>query len=263
MDKLAVTVNCGNIDFELASPHAAIESIMNLALSPQKKSTHVHFANAYSVVLADSNPSLAEVFSSGVCFPDGKPVVWAMKMLHRSRSKWVHQVRGPSFFEEFMRSGVEPGVRHYLLGSTDETLARLTRELPNRIPGVQIVGVSSPPFRHVSDEEWQAELARIKDTDADVVWVGLGTPKQDLIAQKLSQFMPSTYICVGAAFDFSAGNLRHAPNWMQRTGLEWLFRFMQEPRRLWKRYIFGNARFMATVAVQLLDSVRVHGNGKN
>jgi N-acetylglucosaminyldiphosphoundecaprenol N-acetyl-beta-D-mannosaminyltransferase len=97
-------------------------------------------------------------------------------------------------------------------------------------------------------------LVRIRDSKADIIWIGLGTPKQDLIAEKLNGLMPATYICVGAAFDFSAGNLRHAPAWMQEAGLEWLFRFVQEPRRLWRRYVFGNVRFILTVIAQLRSS---------
>lgn len=254
------TLCCGNIDFELASPVNAISSVIDIALSPDKPGTHIHFANAYSVVLAQEDASLAGAFSSGICFPDGKPVVWAMKMLYRSRSHNVHQVRGPSFFEESMRTGVSLGVRHYLLGSTPETLAKLTRNLPRRIPGVEIAGTSSPPFRHVTDDEWQEELARIRDSKADIIWIGLGTPKQDLIAEKLNGMMPATYVCVGAAFDFSAGNLRHAPAWMQQAGLEWLFRFIQEPRRLWRRYVFGNVRFILTVLAQLRSGGGLVGN---
>lgn len=246
----AATLNCGRVDFEVASPASAVAKVMDIALTPADRGTHIHFANAYSIVLAQKDDGLADTFSSGMCFPDGKPVVWAMKALHRTSSEGLHQVRGPSFFEDFMRAGVTKGVRHYLMGSTPETLSKLTASLSERIPGLQIAGTSSPPFREITDEEWDDELRRIEACRADVVWVGLGTPKQDLIAAKLSGFMPSTYICVGAAFDFSAGNLKHAPRWMQKVGLEWLFRFIQEPRRLWRRYIVGNSRFVILVILQ-------------
>ncbi|MBT2248087.1 WecB/TagA/CpsF family glycosyltransferase [Arthrobacter sp. BHU FT2] len=253
---MADTLDCGRISFEPATPKDAIRKVLDLALDPTKEGTHIHFANAYSVVLAQEDSALASAFSSGMCFPDGKPVVWAMRALHNPSPLTVQQVRGPSFFEDFMRQGVNRGVRHYLLGSTPETLAKLSESLPARIPGVKIVGVSSPPFRVVTDEEWHDELRRIRECGADVVWIGLGTPKQDLIAEKLCGLMPSTYICVGAAFDFSAGNLRHAPKWMQKAGLEWLFRFIQEPKRLWRRYMIGNIVFMVTVGGQWLSSRR-------
>lgn len=253
MTSSTMNANCGSITFKLANPQNAVSTVMDIALAPGSPGAHIHFANAYSVVLAQEDSSLAGAFSSGICFPDGKPVVWAVRLLHRRSSNDVHQVRGPSFFEEFMREGVPMNVRHYLLGSTPETLSKLTESLSARIPGVQIVGTSSPPFRHVTDQEWRDELDRIRASQANVVWIGLGTPKQDLIAEKLNGIMPSTYICVGAAFDFSAGNLRHAPRWMQRAGLEWLFRFVQEPRRLWKRYVFGNCQFIFTVASQFVS----------
>ena len=253
MASITTTAHCGAIAFELASPQNAVDTVLASIVNPPSDGMHVHFANAYSVALAEQDADLAKTFAAGTCFPDGKPVIWAIRGLHRSLAQYAHQVRGPSFFEELMRQGLSKGVRHYFLGSTPETLEKLSTQLAHRIPGLQIAGSSSPPFRPVSDDEWREELKRVEACGADVVWIGLGTPKQDLIAAKLNGFMPSTYICVGAAFDFSAGNLRHAPAWMQQAGLEWMYRFAQEPRRLWRRYLVGNSAFVAAVARQLLS----------
>jgi N-acetylglucosaminyldiphosphoundecaprenol N-acetyl-beta-D-mannosaminyltransferase len=134
-------------------------------------------------------------------------------------------------------------LRHYLYGSTPEVIARLEANLRQRYPGVELVGVESGPFRALHQAE-ELELARrITDAGADVVWVGLGTPRQDLFVDRFRDLVPATFIAIGAAFDFHAGTKRQAPRVVQRAGFEWLFRLITEPKRLWKRYLIGNGRF--------------------
>jgi N-acetylglucosaminyldiphosphoundecaprenol N-acetyl-beta-D-mannosaminyltransferase len=241
---------CGNVRFRTATAQSAVEEILALAMSREVGGTHIHLANAYSVVLADRNVAVADSFRAGICYPDGLPVVWALNALDRRQE--FGRVRGPSLFEDVLVAGVRSHTRHYLMGSTDATLAKLRASLEENIPGVSVVGATSPPFRVMSSEDWDSELDPVRIANPDIVWVGLGTPKQDLVAQLLSSKYPAVYICVGAAFDFSAGNLKHAPQWMQKSGTEWLYRFIQEPGRLWRRYLIGNAQFVAIVSRQIL-----------
>jgi N-acetylglucosaminyldiphosphoundecaprenol N-acetyl-beta-D-mannosaminyltransferase len=135
-------------------------------------------------------------------------------------------------------------VKHFLLGSTNEVLQALETNLTTRFPGIQIVGVESPPFRKLTAKELSTQDNLVSASGAQIVWVGLGTPKQDVEAHRIAGELPVLAIAVGAAFDFAAGTLRPAPQWMTRSGLEWVYRFTREPRRLWKRYVFGNMRFL-------------------
>ena len=210
----------------------------------ERRPGDVHLINAYSVALADSDLEYRRNLSDAFCnFPDGKPLSWATAL---SRAP-LSQVRGPSIFEGTMSEGRAHGVRHFLLGSTPETLAALQTSLEARYPGVNIVGYESPPFRALSESELYAQDERIRACQPHMVWVGLGTPKQDHEVARLAKsgFLA---VAVGAAFDFSAGTKPEAPSWMTRVGLEWVFRLASEPKRLWRRYLFGNIRFIWALA---------------
>ena len=139
-------------------------------------------------------------------------------------------------------------MRHFLLGSTTPVLADLSAELLRRYPESRIVGTESPPFRKLSPEEKAQQQQRIRASGAQIIWVGLGTPKQDWAAQELAANVPAVVVAVGAAFDFIAGHTKRAPTWMQASGLEWLYRLRSEPRRLWRRYLLGNVAFLLAVA---------------
>jgi N-acetylglucosaminyldiphosphoundecaprenol N-acetyl-beta-D-mannosaminyltransferase len=204
----------------------------------------IHLLNAYSVALAEQNVDYRKcLLTATTNFPDGKP----LSLFTRWTSSPLKQVRGPRLFENVMDEGRGRGVRHFLLGSTPETLEKLKNALEHRYPGVQIVGVMSPPFRELTAAEIVDQDAKIADTKPDIVWVGLGTPKQDFEAQRLARSGRFMAVAVGAAFDFSAGTKREAPNWMSAVGVEWLFRFASEPRRLWRRYLIGNVVFIYSV----------------
>jgi N-acetylglucosaminyldiphosphoundecaprenol N-acetyl-beta-D-mannosaminyltransferase len=207
---------------------------------------HVHLANAYSLALADKNQTVRGAFSgSAVNFADGKPLSWFSRL--RGQAPRVRQVRGPQLFLDVFERGLENDTRHFLLGSTPETLLKLEAELQSRFPGVAIVGAESPPFRVLSADEILEQDARITESRAQIVWVGLGTPKQDYEAKRLAAALPVIAVAVGAAFDFTAGTIKEAPSWFRTLGIEWLYRLGSEPRRLWKRYLFGNLRFIASV----------------
>lgn len=136
------------------------------------------------------------------------------------------------------------GLRHFLLGNTDEVLASLRAELERRYPGVSIVGTHRSYFRPLTDDELAAQDADIVAADPDIIWVGLGTPLQDVETRRIAEHLGKVAIGVGVAFDFIAGTKPVAPEWMTRVGLEWVFRLASEPRRLWKRYLIGNFVFL-------------------
>ena len=240
---------CAGVPITACSPARAAQEVVRLATSGGDRGADVHLCNAYTLALADKEPDFhAMLGRAAYNFPDGKSVVWANQLLHRSSGVPGERVYGPDLFLDVMALGRTVGLRHFLLGSTPEVLTRLEGELARRFPGAEIVGVASPPFRTVTEKESLEQIARLVSSRAQIVWVGLGTPKQDWETARLAANVPAVFCAVGAAFDFVAGNKRQAPRWMQRRGLEWLYRLATEPRRLWKRYLFGNARFVTAVA---------------
>lgn len=238
-----VLCQVGSVDFAVCGLESAVERTVNDAASGRR--AHIHLANAWSIVLASDDLALRDAFHSGVAYPDGKPVVWVMRwMCRRDPSRQPGRVYGPLFFERTLDIGRLRDLRHYFLGSTPETLVKLQESIRARFAGINIVGSSSPPFRDLTSADLAREVSMIEAAKPHIVWVGLGTPKQDLVAASLANCFPAVFACVGAAFDFTAGNLRDVPLWAQEAGLAWLFRFAQEPRRLWRRYTYGNARFV-------------------
>jgi N-acetylglucosaminyldiphosphoundecaprenol N-acetyl-beta-D-mannosaminyltransferase len=238
---------CGPVEVTHIEPADAVAATLDWVRQQREKPTErglaVHLVNAWSVVCADKDENvLAALSGPGVNLPDGTPLVWNARL--RRADVPAQRVRGPQYFEDVIDRGRALGVRHFLLGGTEETLQLLIDNILERFPGAILAGAESPPFRDLADDERQEQDARIKDSRADIVWVGLGTPKQDFEAERLAQSMPVLAAAVGAAFDFSAGTVRPAPLWMQRNGLEWAHRFATEPRRLWRRYLIGNVEFI-------------------
>lgn len=207
------------------------------------RGVHVHLASAHTLALAASHPEVdAVVNGDGWTLPDGKPITWVSAL--RGDEPGLTQTRGIDVFDAVLRAGAGQGLRHYLLGSTPQTLSLMQRRLRRLHPTVTIVGTHSPPFRPATSLELEQRDAAILASGADVVWVGLGTPKQDFEAARLARRLPVVALAVGAVFDFAAGTSRVAPRWMSGAGLEWLFRLLMEPRRLGRRYTVDSARFV-------------------
>jgi N-acetylglucosaminyldiphosphoundecaprenol N-acetyl-beta-D-mannosaminyltransferase len=202
--------------------------------------THVHFVNAYTIALADSEPQYAALLNSGLCFTDGMPVAWVGRRAYGLTADQWPRVYGP----DVMEAVLERGLSHYLLGGSLQTLEELQKVIAHRWPQATVAGAESPPFRALTGTEQQEQDARIAASGADLVWVGLGTPKQDWEAARITASTGKTTLAVGAAFDFLSGTKPQAPQWMQRSGLEWAFRLGSEPRRLATRYLWGNPRFL-------------------
>ena len=174
--------------------------------------------------------------------PDGMPLVWLSKL---SGDKHIQRTYGPDLMQAFCKYGQEKGRRHFLYGGEEKTCQLLINVLKDKFPDIQIAGKYSPPFRPVHYEEDQEVIDQINDSKADVLWVGLGSPKQDFwMVEHRDKLNAPVIVGVGAAFDFIAGIKPQAPKWMQKCGLEWFFRLCSEPKRLWKRYLVGNSLFI-------------------
>lgn len=200
--------------------------------------------DVHGVMRAVDEPRLMDLHGeAAMVTPDGMPLV----ALGRWRGLPVQRTCGPDLIAHLAEAGQSSGLRHYLYGGAPGVAERLASEFRKRFTDIQIVGVECPPFRPPTDREAEETRARISDSGADVVWVGLSTPKQEFWMQSNYRHLSATLIGVGAAFDFHTGRVKRAPVWMQRTGLEWLHRLVSEPRRLWRRYLILAPRFVLAV----------------
>jgi N-acetylglucosaminyldiphosphoundecaprenol N-acetyl-beta-D-mannosaminyltransferase len=207
-------------------------------------------AAVHTVMESREDDALREaVDGAAFTVPDGQPLAWALRKLGHDIDARVY---GPELMDRACVRAAVSGQRHYLYGGRDEkALAQLAANLLDRHAGLQLAGGFSPPFREFADAELDEIAARINAARPDVVWVGIGVPKQEKwMAAMRDRLDAPVLVGVGAAFDFHAGLVPQAPAWMQRRGLEWLFRLVQEPRRLWKRYARHNPRFVAGFARQ-------------
>src|SRR4051794_39165112 len=186
-----------------------------------------------------------------VAVPDGQPLAWALRALGHDRASRVY---GPDLLAQYCERSAETGVRMYLYGGRNQgALVELTLSLRRRYPGLKIVGGYSPPFRRLDEAEERWVIDDINRSKADVVWVGTGQPKQEKWMAKVRDRVDAPILAgVGAAFDFHAGLVPQAPNWMQAVSLEWTFRLAQEPKRLWRRYARYNPLFVWSFLRQLL-----------
>jgi len=204
---------------------------------------------AHAVVVASGNPSLRQkVNTFQIIGPDGQPVRWALNWLYKAGLR--ERVYGPELMLRLCRRAAEKGVSIYLYGSEPPVLEALQRNLKQKFPDLVIAGAEAPPFRPLTKEEDEETVQRINASGAGIVFIGLGAPKQDVFAYEHRDRINGVQVCVGAAFDFHAGNKRTAPSWMQKRGLEWLFRLSQEPRRLWRRYLVTNTLFVQKLISQ-------------
>jgi N-acetylglucosaminyldiphosphoundecaprenol N-acetyl-beta-D-mannosaminyltransferase len=207
-------------------------------------------AATHTVMASQEDDELrAAVLASSLTVPDGQPLVWAMNALG---ARLDARVYGPTLMERAMERAARTATRHFLYGGRNQgALVQLAYNLRSRYPGVKIVGGHVPPFRALTASEEDAVVAEIDRSRADVVWVGIGVPKQEKwMAAMRERLQAPVLVGVGAAFDFHAGLIAQAPPWMQEAGLEWAFRLGTEPRRLWRRYLRYNPRFVTGFARQ-------------
>jgi len=201
----------------------------------------------HAIVTASRDPALRDMVGRfDMITPDGQPVRWALNLLYGAGLR--DRVYGPALMDKLCQQAAAQGVAIYLYGGSPEVAQQLPQRLQAKHPGLQIAGSESPPFRPLNPEEDQQVVDRINNSGAGLVFIGLGCPKQDMFAFEHRDRIHAVQICVGAAFDFHAGAKKSAPGWMQRRGLEWLFRLWEEPQRLWKRYLVTNSLFVWMLA---------------
>jgi exopolysaccharide biosynthesis WecB/TagA/CpsF family protein len=222
-----------------------------IAAARRRQPTLATFVPVHAIVTAAMQDRYRyRVNAFNVVAPDGQPIRWALNFLHKTGLP--ERVCGPESMLRLCQRAADEGVGIYLYGSTTETLTLLKTNLENRFPAIKIVGVESPPFRELTPEENDAAVERINSSGAGFVFIGLGCPRQDIFAYQNRNRVKAVQLCVGAAFDFHAGKKKMAPIWMQKTGMEWTYRLIQEPRRLWKRYLITNTAFVYLMTRRLL-----------
>jgi N-acetylglucosaminyldiphosphoundecaprenol N-acetyl-beta-D-mannosaminyltransferase len=217
---------------------------------------YVCVAAVHTVMACQEDAELRDaVLAADFTVPDGQPLVWALNALGHDLPDRVY---GPELMDRACARAAKTGLRFYLYGGRNHgALAELARRLRLRYPGLKIVGGHCPPFRPLTDAEEAAVADEINRSGADVVWVGIGVPKQEKwMARMRDRLDAPVLIGVGAAFDFHAGLVPQAPDALQRLGLEWAFRLVQEPRRLWRRYLRYNPRFVLGFLRQYFHRVR-------
>ncbi|MBY5378982.1 glycosyltransferase (plasmid) [Rhizobium leguminosarum] len=212
---------------------------------------YVCVRDAHGVVRCQDDPELRSIHNRAfLVTPDGMPLVWALKRAGHAESDRVY---GPDLMLSVFDAGSSKGLRHFLYGATAETLEQLQARLLAKFPQARIVGSYAPPFRKLSTREETEIAEQLNRSGADIIWVGLSSPKQELwMARMRDRLEASMLIGVGAAFDFHAGLKRQAPRIIQRSGFEWAFRLLCEPRRLWRRYAVVVPTFISLTAFQRL-----------
>jgi N-acetylglucosaminyldiphosphoundecaprenol N-acetyl-beta-D-mannosaminyltransferase len=242
---------CCGVRVHTLTLEAAVDRLR--AFAEERNGRAVHLCNAWTLALAQRDSDFAAVLErADLNLIDGTPLAWV------ARAAGFRHVQGPVRGTDLLLAttvaGRAWGLRHYFYGSTPQVVSALAGRLTLHAPGIKIVGVESPPFRPLSDLEEVDLVDRVVQVRPDVVWVGLGTPQQDLFVDSFRDRLGANLVAVGAAFDFLAGAKRQAPSWVQGSGVEWAFRLATEPHRLWRRYLVGNCRFVHGVLKDVATS---------
>jgi N-acetylglucosaminyldiphosphoundecaprenol N-acetyl-beta-D-mannosaminyltransferase len=202
----------------------------------------------YTLMQGVERPEVRAALNASLVTPDGMPVVWALRLLGAR----AERVYGPDLMKAVCQRSAAEGWTHYFYGGAPGVPEMLAARLQEQIPGLLVAGLESPPYRALTAKEETEMTARLNGSRAQIVWVGLGSPKQDLwIYEHRAALTAPVLVAVGAAFDFYSGRVRQAPRWMQRSGLEWAYRLASEPGRLWKRYLIYNPKFVLAFLLQV------------
>jgi N-acetylglucosaminyldiphosphoundecaprenol N-acetyl-beta-D-mannosaminyltransferase len=231
--------------------HAAHEI---LSWAHKGESRYVCVATVNNVIEAYDDPAYGAIMEAAdLVTPDGMPLVWGLRFLGVPAATRVY---GPDLTPAVCQLAAEEGIPVGFYGGAQDVLKELTAKLPRRFPGLKVVYSDSPPFRQLTPNEERRTLEDLDRSGARILFVGLGAPKQEWWMAAHKQKVNAVMLGVGAAFDFLAGKKRQAPRLVQRLGLEWLYRLAHEPRRLWRRYLYRNPRFVILFAAQLLNERR-------
>jgi N-acetylglucosaminyldiphosphoundecaprenol N-acetyl-beta-D-mannosaminyltransferase len=236
---LGVNIAAINMEWLLKFTHKNIKALSG---------DYICVSNVHTTVTSYEDEEYCAVQNGGImAIPDGGP----LSSVGKSRGhKNMQRTTGPSYMGEIFKVSEEYGYRHYFYGSTDETLEKMKKALEKEFPGLQIAGMFSPPFRPMTEEEDQAIVEQINETQPDFLWIGLGAPKQEKWMAAHQGKVEGLMVGVGAGFDYYAGNIDRAPIWMQNSNLEWLFRLIQDPKRLFGRYWHTNTKFIWNAVVR-------------
>ena len=205
-------------------------------------------SNVHTTVMSYDDETYCAVQNGGImAIPDGGPL---SSVGRRRGFLGMKRTTGPDYMKEILKISAQEGYRHFFYGSTEKTLYKLLRAIEKKYPDVQVAGVYSPPFRALTEQEDAGVVQMINESNVDFVWIGLGAPKQERWMAEHQDVIKGFMVGVGAAFDYEAGNIDRAPNWMQKLNLEWLYRLMQEPKRLFKRYFYTNTKFIWNAVIR-------------
>ena len=237
----------------------ATKQIIDWAESDQ--SYYVCAANVHMLMEAWDSPSFLQVLDeAALVTPDGMPLVWGLRLFG---SPGASRVYGPTLTLHVCQAAAAQRIPIGLYGGTPESLQDFVQFIQGQFPGTKVACAISPPFRPLTPEEDEAYTQEILDSGAQILFVGIGCPKQELWMAAHKDRLPVVMLGVGAAFDFYSGRVKQAPPMLQKIGLEWAFRLAMEPRRLWKRYVYNNPRFVALFLVQWIASwlgVQLYGS---
>jgi len=228
---------------------SAVETLIDWARTGQ--AYFVCVRDVHGIMRAQEDPGLLELHGqAGMVTPDGMPLVWVAR--HRGHGE-VGRTCGADLVDALAAASTEPGLRHYFYGGKPGVAERMANVLQQRYPGLIVAGCDTPPFRALTAEEDAAATARIAAARPHFIWVGLSTPTQEFwMRDHVGRIPGATLLGVGAAFDFHSGDVKRAPRWMQKAGVEWLHRLISEPRRLWRRYLVLAPRFVIAAAREQL-----------
>ena len=232
-----VTYDVCSVQISVVDTSGAANRIVRDAV--EHRSCQVHLCNAFTLSLVDQDDELRTALAhADLNLADGTPVAMMGRKLG---------MKGPVRGSELVREVATLAggqVRHYLYGGKEGVAELMADELRHQVPGFVVAGTESPPFTPITEEHLDGLVERVRASGATLVWIGLGTPRQDYLVHRLSDRLPMPIIPVGAAFDFWSGAVREAPRFVHGTGLEWVYRLVAEPKRLWRRYLIGNPRFL-------------------
>ncbi len=217
------------------------DKVEKLILS--KKTHYICVSNVHTIITGVKDERFKKITNNAsLAVPDGMPLVWIGK--HRGY-KDMEKCSGPDIMTHLFKLSEEKGYTNYFYGGTEDNIKILGNELHAKYPKLKILGMYSPPFRELTKEEDDNIIKKINELKPNILWIGLGAPKQEVwMYQHFEKLSGSVIFGVGAAFNFHSGTLKRAPIWMQKTGLEWLYRLFKEPKRLWKRYLITNSLFI-------------------
>jgi N-acetylglucosaminyldiphosphoundecaprenol N-acetyl-beta-D-mannosaminyltransferase len=232
------------------------------AIRNNKHSNYVTYTNAHVAVLAKKDEHLKKAINDAyIALPDGMSIVVSSKI---KGIKCIEKSSGPDMMDLIIKNGIEKGYTHFFYGSTQSTLNLLEKKLRQKYDKIKILGMYTPPFRKLTNDEDEEIIRLINDISPDCIWIGLGAPKQELwMHEHYAKINRGVMFGVGAAFDFHAGTVKRAPIWMQKNCLEWLFRLIREPKRLWKRYFITNFMFLFYLiefGIDIIDDQDIYDN---